>query len=270
MGRSSHWVSDVVRGIHYHFICCVLSPGCCSASYLCPQECNTVLWMWQEKNRPFRQWLAKLGKPRAHSLSPTGEIISQKKTLLVQSCATLGKVRFRLSQIVWLKLSEIVFLTLSNASLLLFLPHHGARISHWTSGTSQELSHSRITVWKCSPWDPRGEKGWSQFMRHFWVHSQDQSLQACYLTHRWVEIPSGSWVYGAGDRNKAKNVCNWALRGRELFSGVQLGSQLAVQMSSQSFSFHSWTKCFTPHLEPSAPAKHLCPWMDAKLFGWKI
>ena len=82
-GRSSHWVSDVVRGIHYHFICCVLSPGCCSANYLCPQECNTVLWMWQEKNKPFRQWLAKLGKPGARSLSPTGEITSQKKTLLV-------------------------------------------------------------------------------------------------------------------------------------------------------------------------------------------
>lgn len=138
---------------------------------------------------------------------------------------------------------------------LLFLPHHGARISHWTSGISQELSHLRITVWECSPWAPRGERGWSQFMRHFWVHSQDQSLQACYLTHRWVEIPSGSWVYGAGDRTKAKSVCNWVLRGRELFSGVQLGSQSAVQLSSQSFSFHSWTKRFTPHLEPLAPTK---------------
>ena len=97
---------------------------------------------------------------------------------------------------------------------------------------------------------------------------QPGSKSASLLPDTWVGGDSFLVLdLCAGDRTKAKSVCNLALRGRELFSGVLLGSQLAVQLSFQNFSFHSWTKHFTPHLEPSAPTKAPLP-MDGCQIIW--
>lgn len=148
---------------------------------------------------------------------------------------------------------------------LLFLLHHGARISHWTSGTSQELSHSRITVWVFSM-DPRGEKAGAKLHEDTGSQAKHQSLQACYLTHRWVEIPF--WVLGLWcwwTEIKAKNVCNWSPQeAEELFFRCTAGiTNWQFRCLLKASSFHSWTKMF--HSPSGALSSHkapFCPWMD--------
>lgn len=153
---------------------------------------------------------------------------------------------------------------------LFFLPHQGARISHWTSGISQELSHSRMTVWECSPWAPRGERGWSQFMRHFWVHSQDQSLQACYLTHGWVEIPSWSWIYVLVTEPKPKVSVTEPSEAESCFQVYYWDHNWQFSCLFKISLFVHGLNISLPIWSPQLPQRHLCPWMDAKLFGWKI
>lgn len=78
----SSWCSS---RIHVPLICSVLNPGCSSPSHSClpvsHTTCDSVSWMWQEKNVSLWQCPEKLGSQTLiymPSLSPTGEITGQE------------------------------------------------------------------------------------------------------------------------------------------------------------------------------------------------
>lgn len=78
--------------------------------------------------------------------------------------------------------------------------HKGSLVYGWLS----ERVFSRVS-------QIMTERGWSQFMGHCTVHSQDQGLYAYYPTHVWARRLLDLLVYGAGSHNchKGTSVYGW-------------------------------------------------------------
>ena len=102
-------------------------------------------------------------------------------------------------------------------------------------------------------------------MRHFWVHSQDQSLQACYLTHGWVEIPSWSWIYVLVTEPKPKVSVTEPSEAESCFQVYYWDHNWQFSCLFKISLFVHGLNISLPIWSPQLPQRHLCPWMDAKL-----
>lgn len=183
------------------------SPTCHFPSLFPPpsQEAHdSVLWMGQESNGPFWQHSVQLGKPGAHSYGLTflaEEIMSEKFSLGSELCMPPWG-RGDMS-----KVKRFLLPSPMHLNLYFFLHQHSG-ISPLDSGTPIKVllpTGDYLRLFFRDSWTA-AERGWSQFIGHCRVHSQDRGLSASYLMHRWMTFLPGPLEYGAGSHSPQKGI----------------------------------------------------------------
>lgn len=183
---------------------------------------NSLLWLGQERNGPLWKHPVPLGNLDAHSHAltfPCGR--NHRREYLFWHWAVLPWERDDTSQV------KLFLLPPPIQPNLYYYYYYFAPMARWNFSTNswtstKSLVHGWLskTVFSRSS-QTAAERGWSQFMGHCRVHSQDQGLSAYYLMHREARFLLGLLGYGAGFHSSQKGILS--------MDGCQIGVEWGIQ-----------------------------------------